>query len=140
MDIWWEKWRPLVLSVVASVVGAFLLEPHLLPVEFAQAAITFASILIGFLASFWTILFSIRNSKKMLLLEQLGHFETLKDFIAAAIRWSLFLVVFELVRCAISQDFSSGLANRAFGVATIFFVSMSILTFWRILVILRKLL
>ena len=140
MDIWWEKWNPMVLSVLAAVAGAFLIGPHLLPVEFAQASITFASILIGFLASFWTILFSIRNSRKIRELEKLGHFETLKDFIAAAIRWSLFLVVLELVRCAIPHDFPSGLANRAFGVATIFFVSMSVSTFWRILVILRKLL
>ena len=94
-EIFWERWYPYIIGAVA-----FLIEVATVvyfgipqPAESLAAAISkgvdgmlgFASIMAGFAATLVGILFSIRETRKIKLLEKSGHFSTLKHYLYEAV-------------------------------------------------------
>lgn len=92
-ELSWERFAPYIYGLIAYLLLVVtrwifpgVLEPLALSVsKLFDGALAFSSIMAGFASTLLGILFSIRDTKKIRILESTGHFSFLKGYVRAAI-------------------------------------------------------
>ncbi len=103
-EIFWERWYPYLIGIVALLIEVATVAYVGMPQHTDSIAdaiskgvdgmLSFASIMAGFAATLVGILFSIRETRKIKLLEKSGHFSTLKHYLYESVVVNLALSCF----------------------------------------------
>lgn len=80
-----ERFYPYVASVVCTAAVAYFSGGIEIPERVFDPVTAFASIMAGFVSTLLGILFSIRETGKIKLLRESGHFRHLKDYLYTAV-------------------------------------------------------
>jgi len=102
MPNWLERTYPYIISVIVASTGIYFLasDARNLPDalnELVSALISVSSITIGFLATAKTIVISIDNDTTIKQLKDVGHYDTIRQYIVEAINVSFALLVLSML-------------------------------------------
>ncbi len=108
LKVFWEKYNPIVLGVIGSIiVYKALINGELLVTSFnniLNSTITFSSIIVGFVGVLLAILFSIKNTDTIKLLFKHKAKDRLKLYFLSTIVSGVILVMLSLIVFALNLD------------------------------------
>lgn len=96
----WEKWYPLSLGAIFTILCCSYFSKNNLPdswKEILSSATTLSSIAIGFLATAMSILFTISNSHVVKQIINTNSYDKLINYFLDAINWLFWLVLFSFI-------------------------------------------
>lgn len=103
-----------------------------------DGAVGFSSIMAGFTSTLLGLLFSVRETRKVRVLERTGHFKTLKSYLSQAIHVNILLCVVSIA-ASIVVDAHPGL-RRWIAISVLSLFACSVLTVLRVARLMARLL
>lgn len=142
MSVYIEKWYPFVGGIISSVTYLVFFRNHHFPPSLDNlftSVISISAIAVGFFATAKTILFSIGQSNIIIQLKNADLFDLLIEYIMSAVNYCLLLAILTGLWFFFDLETPEKWYPWAFG-AWLFFVSLALLSSYRVIRILAKIL